>query len=404
MKNYEVYSNDPRKYDLLNNGVSKVAEIGADQEQLKTLRFELETFVCDGEYARGLERIINAYLAGLNKPEQQAVWVSGFFGSGKSHLIKMLRYLWVDLKFPDGASARSLARLPTNINDLFVELNNRARQFGGLKAAAGTLGEGSPDNVRLAFLQLVFRAMTLPENLAAAKFVLWLREKNLWEKISAHLKTKKRDPAQEIRNFYVSTPLAEALVAADPSYGTPKDAREAIRAQFPNLSSPTIDEALDLIRRIFGNDGKLPCTLLVVDEVQQFIGDKVERAMDLQEIAEHCCTKLDSRVLLVGTGQSALTSTASLGRLQARFGVKVALSDADVEKVTRQTVLAKKPLSRPTKGRSAATFKIRVWRRPCRMNRTMRLIILFCQYAAAFGKRSCATSMLAGRRRSFVLS
>ena len=226
---------DPRKYDLLNNGVSKVAEIGADQEQLKTLRFELETFVCDGEYARGLERIMNAYLAGLNKPEQQAVWVSGFFGSGKSHLVKMLRYLWVDFKFSDGASARSLARLPTNINDILVELNNRARQFGGVKAAAGTLGEGSPDNVRLAFLQLVFRAMALPENLAAAKFVLWLREKNLWDKISSHLKNKKRDPAQEIRNFYVSTPLAEVLVAADPSYGTAKDARDAIRAQFPNL-------------------------------------------------------------------------------------------------------------------------------------------------------------------------
>ena len=65
-----------------------------------------------------------------------------------------------------------------------------------------------------------------------------------------------------------------------------------------------------MIRRIFGNEGKLPCTLIVVDEVQQFIGDKVERGMDVQEIAEHCCTKLDSRVLLVGTGQSALTSAA----------------------------------------------------------------------------------------------
>jgi|GEM_PF-5247324 len=98
MKNYEVYAKDPRRYDLLNNGVSKVGEIGADQEQLKTLRFELETFVCDGEYAKGLERILNAYLDGLSKPEQQAVWVSGFFGSGKSHLVKMLRYLWVDFK------------------------------------------------------------------------------------------------------------------------------------------------------------------------------------------------------------------------------------------------------------------------------------------------------------------
>jgi hypothetical protein len=266
MKNYEVYSKDPRQYDLLNNGVSKVGEIGADQEQLKTLRFELETFVCDGEYARGLERIMNAYLDGLNKPEQQAVWVSGFFGSGKSHLVKMLRYLWVDYKFStDGASARSLARLPTNIYDLFVELNNRARQYGGLKAAAGTLGEGSPDNIRLAFLQLIFRATGLPENLAAAKFVLWLRDKNLLDKIAARLKAKKLDPEREIRNFYVSTPVAEALLAADSSYGTPKDARDALRAQFPNVSTATIDEALDLVRRIFGNEGKLPCTLIVVE-------------------------------------------------------------------------------------------------------------------------------------------
>jgi hypothetical protein len=286
---------------------------------------------------------LNAYLDGLNKPEQQAVWVSGFFGSGKSHLVKMLRYLWVDYKFSDGASARSLARVPTNINDLFVELNNRGRQYGGLKAAVGTLGEGSPDNIRLAFLQLIFRANGLPENLAAAKFVLWLRENNIWDKVTSHLKAKKKIPDQEIKNFYVSSHIAEALFACDSTYGSATKAKEALRAQFPVSNSVTIDEALTLIRAIFGNDGKLPCTLIVVDEVQQFIGDKVERGMDVQEIAEHCCTKLDGRVLLVGTGQSALTSAANLGRLQARFTIKVPLSDADVEKVTRQTVLAKKP-------------------------------------------------------------
>lgn len=69
------------------NGVSKVSEIGDDERQIKTLRFELETFVCDGEYARGLERILRSYLDGLGREEQKAVWVSGFFGSGKSHLV-----------------------------------------------------------------------------------------------------------------------------------------------------------------------------------------------------------------------------------------------------------------------------------------------------------------------------
>jgi hypothetical protein len=163
MINRELYFRDPTTIELLNNGVSKVSEIGQDERQIKTLRFELETFVCDGEYALGLERILKAYLDGLGREEQKAVWVSGFFGSGKSHLVKVLRYLWEDYRFTDGATARSLVKLPAEIADLLKELNNRSRPLGGLRAAAGTLGAGSMDNVRLvptiSHLRKNFRAM-----------------------------------------------------------------------------------------------------------------------------------------------------------------------------------------------------------------------------------------------------
>ncbi len=343
MKNRDVYFRDPLTAELLNNGVSKVAEIEGDTQQVKTLRFELETFVCDGEYARGLERILKAYLDGLNREEQKAVWVSGFFGSGKSHLVKMLRYLWDDYHFSDGATARSLVKLPSEVADPLTELTNRSRAYGGLRAAAGTLGAGAMDNVPLAFVQLVLRAAGLPETLAQARFRLWLSSSGLTPKVEEALRHKKRDLAKEVRNMNLSTPLAEALLEADPKYGTVPNAQAALRAQFPDSTSPTVNESLDLVRQVFGKDGKLPCTLLVVDEVQQFIGEKIPRAMHVQEIAESCCTKLDSRLLLVGTGQSALNSTPSLQRLQARFAVRVQLSDADVESVIRKTVLHKKP-------------------------------------------------------------
>jgi hypothetical protein len=290
-----------------------------------------------------LDRILNAYLGGMNRPEQPAAWVSGFFGSGKSHLVKMLRYLWEDKAFPDGATARSIVHLPEGIRDLLAELTNRSRKHKGLRAAAGTLGAGNMDNVRIAFLQLIFRAVGLPENLSAARFVLWLKERELHDKVCAHLKKQKQDPARELRNFFVSTKVAEALVAADSSYGDVQNAQGAIRSQFPVKYEPTVDDSLNIIRQVFSVDGVFPCVLLVVDEIQQFIGDRVQRAMDVQEIAENCCTKLDSRLLLVGTGQSSLSGTASLSRLQARFNVKVPLSDTDVETVIRCTVLAKKP-------------------------------------------------------------
>ena len=343
MTNRELYFRDPTTLELLNNGVSKVSEIGTDEGQIRTLRFELETFVCDGEYARGLERILRAYLDGLGREEQKAVWVSGFFGSGKSHLVKVLRYLWEDYRFADGASARSLVNLPAEIADLLKELSSRSKPIGGLRAAAGTLGAGAMDNVRLAFIQLVLRAAGLPENLAQAKFVLWLRSSGLEAKVKDALKRQQRDLTREVLSLKLSVPLAEALVSAEPKYATAANAQAAIRDQFKENSSPTIDDALDVVTQIFGSDGQLPCTLLVVDEVQQFIGEKIQRAMDVQEITEHSCTTLNQRLLLIGTGQSALNTTPSLQRLQARFKVSVQLSDTDVESVIRKTVLRKKP-------------------------------------------------------------
>ena len=343
MTNRDLYFRDPTTLELLNNGVSKVSEIGHDDRQIKTLRFELETFVCDGEYARGLERILKAYLDGLGREEQKAVWVSGFFGSGKSHLVKVLRYLWEDYHFADGATARSLVKLPTEIADQLKELSTRSKPLGGLRAAAGTLGAGSMDNVRLAFVQLVLRSAGLPEDLAHAKFILWLRSSGLEAPVAKSLKRNNCDLLEEVVNLNYSVPLAEALLSADSKYGTVANVQEAIRAGFPDITSPTMAQALDFLQQVFGEKGHLPCTLLVVDEIQQFIGERIQRAMDLQEIAEHCCTKLNQRLLLVGTGQSALSTTPSLQRLQARFAVRVQLSDADVESVIRKTVLRKKP-------------------------------------------------------------
>jgi len=344
MINRDLYFRDPTTLELLNNGVSKVSEIGHDAGQIKTLRFELQNFVCDGEYARGLERILKTYLDGLGKPEQQAVWVSGFFGSGKSHLVKVLRYLWEDYRFDDGATARSLVTLPVDITDLLTELSNRSKPLGGLRAAAGTLGAGAMDNVRLAFIQLVLRAAGLPENLAQAKFILWLRSSGLEAKVETALKLQNRQLGREVLSLMLSIPLADALVSADPKYATAANAQAAIRDQFKDNNSPTIADALDVVKQIFGHDGQLPCTLLVVDEIQQFIGEKIPRGNDVQEIAEHCCTDLGSRLMIVGTGQSALHSAIpAVQRLQARFTVKVQLSDTDVESVIRKTVLRKKP-------------------------------------------------------------
>ena len=118
----ELFSTNPKSLQLLNNGVAFVKDV-VTPEELTTLRFELKTFVCEGEYAKGLEKILRTFLTNLDRPEQPAAWVSGFYGSGKSHLGKILRYLWTDFEFPeDKARARGLTNLSTEVADLLKEL------------------------------------------------------------------------------------------------------------------------------------------------------------------------------------------------------------------------------------------------------------------------------------------
>src|SRR5690606_39823948 len=64
---------------------------------------------------KGMSHILETYLKNIDQAQQPAVWVSGFYGSGKSHLVKMLRALWVDTVFEDGATARGIAKLPQGI-------------------------------------------------------------------------------------------------------------------------------------------------------------------------------------------------------------------------------------------------------------------------------------------------
>ncbi|MEJ7793506.1 MAG: DUF6569 family protein [Gaiellaceae bacterium] len=89
--NRELFYRDPTGTRIPNDGVAKVFR-PTTTDQWDVLQWELKSFVCEGEYARGLERILGSFLTNLNasQAQQPAVWVSGFYGSGKSHLVRCL--------------------------------------------------------------------------------------------------------------------------------------------------------------------------------------------------------------------------------------------------------------------------------------------------------------------------
>jgi hypothetical protein len=343
MNNREIFLRDPLATKLLNDGVAALNE-NLTPKEVQTLRYELEHFVCEGQYAEGVIRILSSYIGSANSVTQPAAWISGFYGSGKSHLEKMLRHLWVDTRFDDSTTARGLARLPMEVQELLRELDTVGRRSGGLHAVAGTLPSGGGESVRLIVLGMVFRSKGLPENLTQARFCMWLKKRGIYESVRAAVERAGKAFNHELHDLYVSSDLARALLDADPDFAAnEKEARATLRAQFPVVSDISTAEFISQLRMALDVGGRIPATVIILDEVQLFIGDSTQRSTEVQEVAEALCKQMDSRVLLIGAGQTALAgSLPLLQRLRGRFTIPVELSDIDVETVTRRVVLAKK--------------------------------------------------------------
>ncbi len=342
--NRDIYYKDPSTRTLVNEGVASVNDDTTSQA-LEVLRYELETFVCDGQYEKGMEHVLRTFLANVDRdaPEQPGVWVSGFFGSGKSHLVKMLRALWSDTIFPDGASARGIANLPRAICDHLKELTTQAKRHGGLHAASGTLGASASGSVRLALLRIILKSANLPEQYPVARFVMWLKSEGIYEQVKQSVEDLGCDWIEELDNFYVAEGLHQALAQAKPNlFPTPAACVETLNNLYPYVPDISSEAMIKAIRNALTVEGKFPLTLVVLDEVQQFIGEDSQRANEVQEAVEACCKNIGGKLLFIGTGQTAVTGTANLKKFEGRFTIRVELSDADVEAVIRQVILAKK--------------------------------------------------------------
>lgn len=343
--NNELFTRPPLDFEIPNDGVTKV-DRPDDSKRWKVLEYELTSFVCEGEYEHGLERILSSYVSHRGSTTQPAVWVSGFYGSGKSHLVRVLQHLWADTPLPSGASARGLVNLPPDVSEKLTELSTIAKRDGaGPWSAAGEL-EGKL-SLNAAFLGFVFGAAGLPAQVEPAQVALWLAGKGELDAVRAHVEAAGADFIDELSEYNLSTHLANAILAVDPSFAAnAADVRKALRSQFPtDAQELSTSKTIAIIKKVleFVGGGVVPPTLIVLDEVQQYINGDGARALEVQSLAKAVSTELEGRVLLIGTGQQELTADATLQKIQDRFTVRVVLKNQDVDAVVRRVLLNKEP-------------------------------------------------------------
>ena len=237
-----------------------------------------------------------------------------------------------------------MPRLPAEIEAALKELDTAGRRAGGIHAAFGALPSGSGESTRLTILGIILRSCGLPEQYRLAKFCLYLKTNGFYDQVKKEVEAKGKDFMRELNDLTVSPVLRAALLKADPNLGKADGMRELLTREFAQPTDISTAEFLRMTREVLARQNGLPLTILVLDEVQIYVRNNLERTREVVEVAEALGKQLDTRLLLVGAGQSALSSDVpEFGWMRARFTLPVELSDADVENVTRRVLLAKRP-------------------------------------------------------------
>jgi len=324
--------------------------IKADDEA--SLRSEVEEYVLTNEVEKRLESFLDAY---RNYEGANGVWISGFFGSGKSHLLKMLALLLEN---------RSIDGIP--VLDLFLpKCKDNEILRGDLKNAAAIPSKSILFNIDqkadvisktqidalLAVFVKVFDEMCgyYGKQGYIAKFERDLDSRNLY----APFKAAYREIAGKEWTFGREQAILEAKNIAK-AYckvtGEAESTAQNILTNYRNDYKVSIEDFAEQINAYIERQGSNFRLNFFVDEVGQYIADNIKLMTNLQTIAESLATKSRGRAWIIVTAQEEMQTVVGgmsrqqsndFSKIQARFANKMKLTSANVDEVIQKRLLLK---------------------------------------------------------------
>lgn len=342
----------------IDRDIKGVIKVGQDENE--NIKQELEEYVVTRELQKHFADFFASYKRGIvGTTDKMGVWISGFFGSGKSHFLKILSYL-LSNKIVDGLSAIDYFINDNKISDNMV--------LADMKLAADTSadvilfnvdskGESTGKQSKDAIVSVFLKAFNEMQGFCGAyPYVADLERRlsdegkynefqNTFEDINGSSWAEERYAVDFIQDDIVETLDKIDFMSADAARNWCEKATE------PYVIS--IERFADMVKKYIDRKGNNHHVVFLVDEIGQYIGEDSKLMLNLQTVTEDLGTACKGKAWVIVTSQQDIDSITKtkgndFSKIQGRFDTRISLSSANADEVIRKRILEKNETGRET--------------------------------------------------------
>ncbi|MCI6655647.1 MAG: BREX system P-loop protein BrxC [Clostridium sp.] len=329
------------------------------QDEIANVKQELEEYVVTRELQKHFADFFAAYKTGIiGNTSKTGVWISGFFGSGKSHFLKMLSYL---LENKEIAGKKAIDYFVGQQADGISPKISDSIVLADMQLAAGTPTDvvlfnidsksdsGSKQN-KDAIVNVFLKVFNEMQGYCGAMPFLAdlerrLNEEGKYEEFKQKFEENYGDAWVDSRQDFdfIQDEIVDTLVDMDFM------SEAAARNWCEKAAEPykiSIEDFAKRVKSYIDRKGNNHHVAFLVDEVGQYIGEDSNLMLNLQTVCEELGKECNGKAWVIVTSQQDIDSITKVkgndfSKIQGRFDTRISLSSANVDEVIKKRILDK---------------------------------------------------------------
>ena len=332
----------------------------AGQGEKNNIATELEEYVVTPELQRHFADFFSAYAKGVNgETTKMGVWISGFFGSGKSHLLKILSYV-LDNEVVGGKRAIDYFIDDKKITDPMVLADMQLAAntpsdviIFNIDAKSESDGKSNKDAIVNVFLKVFNNSLGFCGAIPyLADLERKLTEDGKYEQFKETYQRVTGHNWYEERHEFLSRQDGVVDTLIEMGYMSEKAAWNWCDAAIGDYQI-SIEDFAKRVKAYIDRQGNNHHVVFLVDEIGQYIGEDSKLMLNLQTVTEELGKECKGKAWVIVTSQQDIDSITKVkgndfSKIQGRFDTRLSLSSANVDTVIKKRILDKTDIAAQT--------------------------------------------------------